>query len=413
MLAVVPPAVGFWLVAGNLAGVGPNRVHTLLVGSLLTLGAATMLSVVCGFRMTLYEGPAAAYLAAIAVLGSHGHGGPAGISGGLLVAGALVFLLALLRADRLMVRVLTPLVSTLFVLTVTVAVMPATLERAVGATHGLPGNASAWISSLTVVIVTLTLRRVRRLGPYSLLAALLAGTVVYFGLAGLPDTAIGGGLAAPGILPWGAPSVGAGVAIPFALAGALAAFNTVATGGVVAAAERPTLTGRALAPSAARRALLSNAATQAVGALVGNLVGTVSRLDSLGIVRLIGNPRRRPLVLAGAAITALAFVTPVVDLAVAIPLSVSAALLAVILAVIIAGALQTIVRQPKRTIAFVAVPALAPTAAWVVVGSSLSPDWQLVANPLLWGVLLSVSLERIVGRRASPAPVLLASQDGA
>jgi len=142
-------------------------------------------------------------------------------------------------------------------------------------------------------------------------------------------------------------------------------------------------------------------------------VGTVSRLDSLGIVRLIGNPRRRPLVLAGAAITALAFVTPVVDLAVAIPLSVSAALLAVILAVIIAGALQTIVRQPKRTIAFVAVPALAPTAAWVVVGSSLSPDWQLVANPLLWGVLLSVSLERIVGRRASPAPVLLASQDGA
>lgn len=62
------------------------------------------------------------------------------------------------------------------------------------------------------------------------------------------------------------------------------------------------------------------------------------------------------------------------------------------------GALQTVVRQPLRTIMLVAVPALVPTALWIAIGSSLPPDWQLVANPLLRGVLLSVVLERIVGR---------------
>src|SRR3954463_959602 len=34
-LAVVPSALGFWLVAGSLAGVTPGQVHVLIVGSLL------------------------------------------------------------------------------------------------------------------------------------------------------------------------------------------------------------------------------------------------------------------------------------------------------------------------------------------------------------------------------------------
>ncbi len=135
---------------------------------------------------------------------------------------------------------------------------------------------------------------------------------------------------------------------------------------------------------------------QAGGALLGNVVGTVSRLDSLGIVRLLRNPRRTPLVLAGAFIAVLALVRPVVDLAAAIPLSVSAALLGVILGVILAGMLRTVLREPRRTIMLVAVPSLVPTAVWIVIGSSLPPDWQLVVNPLFWGVVLAVVLERLV-----------------
>src|SRR5947209_5698675 len=64
MVAVVPAAMGFWLVAGSLAGIAPSQVSTLISASLLGLGLGTLLQVGFGFRLPMYEGPAAAYLAA-------------------------------------------------------------------------------------------------------------------------------------------------------------------------------------------------------------------------------------------------------------------------------------------------------------------------------------------------------------
>src|SRR5690348_8995428 len=166
MVAVVPAAMGFWLVAGSLAGVAPSQVSTLVSASLLGLGIGTLLQVGLGFRLPMYEGPAAAYLAAITVVTAEGRHSLGAITGGLIAAGAFVALLGALGADRLIARAFTPLVANVFVLTVTLALIPATVERAVGATHGLPGHGPAWAATLVVVAVTLLLRRVRSLVPY-------------------------------------------------------------------------------------------------------------------------------------------------------------------------------------------------------------------------------------------------------
>jgi xanthine/uracil permease len=390
-LAIVPSALGFWLVAGSLAGVTPGRVHVLIVGSMLGLAVATLLQVVLGFRLPMYEGPASAYLAAIAVVTAHGAHGLGGITGGLLAAGAGVALMAVLRVDRLMARAFTPLVANIFVLTVTLAVIPATYKRAIGATHGLPGSSTAWVSTLVVVGIVLALRRIPRLSPYSLAVALLAGTGVHLALAGVPSVDTSGGLEAPSLLPWGSPDLGFGVVIPFLLAGALAAFNTIASGRVVALEHAQHARG-----DASGRAFLMHGAAQAAGAVVGNVVGTVSRLDSIGISRLLGNPRRAPLVIAALLVGALAFVRPVVALATALPLSVSAALLAIVLTVVLAQALRNAFGEPPRVLAFVVLPSLAPSLVWIGVSNSLSPTAQLVANPMLWGVVLGVVLQRIV-----------------
>ncbi|MBV8956954.1 MAG: purine/pyrimidine permease, partial [Solirubrobacterales bacterium] len=231
--AIVPAAMGFWLVAGSLAGVPHARIHTLLAGALLALGLATLLQVGLGFRLPMYEGPASAYLAAIGVVAGAGHHGLGAITGGLLAAGIFVAGLGVLRVDRLMVRFFTPLVARVFPLVVILAVLPATLERAVGATHGLPGSASAWAATLVVVGTVLAMRRLSRLTPYVMLCALVAGTGIYFVLDGVPHSQVAGGLAGPPLLPWGAPNVQAGVVFPFVLAGALAALNTIASGTVM------------------------------------------------------------------------------------------------------------------------------------------------------------------------------------
>ena len=178
----------------------------------------------------MYEGPSSAYLAAITVITANHHHGLTGVTGGLLGAGVFVCFLAVVRVDRLMMRVFTPLVANVFVLVVTIAVVPATLERMIGSTHGFhDGNVDALVESFVVVVTILLVRSIPRLTPYSLLAGLLAGTAVQFALAGVPDTNLSGGLVAPTILPWGSPDISAGVLITFALAGTLAAFNTIAS----------------------------------------------------------------------------------------------------------------------------------------------------------------------------------------
>jgi xanthine/uracil permease len=393
MVAVVPAAMGFWLVAGSLAGVAPAQVSTLISASLLGLALGTLLQVVFGFRLPMYEGPAAAYLASITVVTAEGHHSLGAITGGLIAAGVFVALLGVVGADRLIAKAFTPLVANVFVLTVTSALMPATLERAVGATGGLPGKGAAWAATAAVVTVAIALRRVPRLVPYSLFGALVAGTGVYVALAGAPEVKLGAGVAPPGLLPWGAPRTSAAVVIPFLLAGALAAFNTVASGKVVSLAH-----ALPVGAGAQRRSFLMHGAAQVGGGMFGNLVGTVSRIDSIGIAQLLDHRGRAPLVLCGILVGALGFATPFVGIAAALPLSVSAALLAVLLSLILVHATRGIAREPRDVVMRVVVPAMIPTVVWIAVGSSLPPTVQLVANPMLWGVLIAMVLERVARR---------------
>ncbi len=397
MVAVVPAAVGFWRVGGSLAGIGTAQVATMVAASLLALGIATLLQVALGLRLPVYEGPAAAYLAAITVITAEGQHSLGAITGGLIAAGSFVALLGVLGADRLIAKAFTPLVANVFVLTVTLALIPDSVERAIGATGGLPGRGAAWAGSAMVVVVAIACRRVRRLIPYSLLAALVLGTATYLAVAGTPHVHLGGTLSAPALLPWGRPRLNAEVVIPFLLAGALAAFNTVATGRVASIAH-----DLELGAPAQRRSFVAHGASQAGTAVFGNLVGTVSRVDSVGIARLLGHRGRTPLLLCGVLVGGLAFVRPFVQLVAALPLSVSAALLVVLLALILFHAASGIAAEPAAVVAAVVVPAMLPTLVWITVGSSLPPTVQLLANPMLWGVLLAMVLERIVvARRAS------------
>jgi hypothetical protein len=103
--------------------------------------------------------------------------------------------------------------------------------------------------------------------------------------------------------------------------------------------------------------------------------------------------------LCGILVGALAFVTPFVGVAAALPLSVSAALLAVLLSLILVHAARGIAHEPRTVVARVVVPAMIPTAVWIAVGTSLPPTVQLLANPMLWGVLVAMALERIVTPR--------------
>ena len=132
--------------------------------------------------------------------------------------------------------------------------------------------------------------------------------------------------------------------------------------------------------------------------MLGNVLGTVGRLDSLPIAGLLGTHRRAPLALAALMIFALAFVGPFLGLVAALPLQVSATLLAFMLGTMIVTTLRRLwpLGRPARIIA---AAALVPAVAWAPLQSSLSATAQLVANPMLWGVAIGLTLEWAFARR--------------
>lgn len=398
MLAIVPQAFGFWLVAGSTAGVhGPEQTRTFLIAAMLMLGAATLAQVVAGYRIMLYEGPASAYLAAVIVAAGAGHG-LAAIDGGLLVAGALTALLGLLGLDRLIRRYFTPLTGMIFVLVVTVAVVPTTLERAFATSDAHPvGTVAGWTAGLTVLVIGVLLQRRRSLRPYALLGALIAGTLVEIAVGGVPAADLSGGVAPPPILPWGPLEFSLGSILPFIVAAALIAFNTVAAVEVsseMLGVEKPS--------HAAARGLVVNGVAQGIGAIFGNVLGSVSRLDSVPIVQLIGNRRRAALGLAAIIVMALSFVEPFIGLVAALPLNVSAAMLALMLGSMIVQTARRLWPLGPRA-RWIAAAALAPSVAWTPLQHSLSAAGQLLGNPMLWGVLIGLTLEHTLARRTAPA----------
>jgi xanthine/uracil permease len=404
VVVIVPPSFGFWLVAGDLAGVAESQRQTLILSSLIGLGLATLVQVTVGYRMPVFEGPASTYLAAVAVVAAGGAAGrPEAITGGLIAAGVVVFAFGVLGVDRLLRRIFTPPVVTAFLLIVVLTVVPATVDRAIGHSQAHPwGVAVAWISSLVVIVVGVGGQAIPRLRSYCLLAALVMGTAVYAAIDGLPDPAAGaGGWPTPAFFPWGAPELSVAIVAPFVVAGILASFNTIASVNVMAQTIQ-----KAPGPGAERRALLSHGATQGVAASFGNVLGNVPRLDSSGIVRILGNPRPRALAIAAAAIVVLAFIGPAVAALARLPIPVSAALVAVVLGIMVRQSLREAATFGARRRWLVLAPAVAPTIVWLVVSDELSETVQLIANPMLIGVALAVVLDRLVGREPAPGGLI-------
>lgn len=363
---------------------------------MLTVGIASLLQAIGGYRMTMYEGPAAAYLAAVAAVATGGDDVLPEISGGLLAGAALVVVLGIVRADRIIRPWFTPLVTVAFLLMVCVMVIPAGLGRAIDRGADAPaGTPAGWATLAVVVVVALGARRVAALGLYALLLALVAGTGASAILAAPPSPAIRGGFTAPELLPWGPPDFGAWTVAPFLVAGALAAVNAVGAIGVGSAQPGPPPVG------AHRRGLLVNGGANVAGAALGNVIGTVPRMDSLAIAQLLGNGRRLALVLAAAGFVMLGFWRPFTAAIAALPLTVTAALLVLILATLVVHGLRTAAAFSRRERWLVLVPALAPTAVWLAVAPALGPTGQLLLNPLAWGVLLAVGLERRLARSAT------------
>ena len=392
MVAVIPAAVGFWLVAGNLAGVRGSDEPRLLAASLLAMGLAILGQVLLGYRTPMFEGPAGAYLAAIAVVVAERTAtSPAEITTGTLLGGAVAVAMGLTGAHRWLRALLTPAVATAFLLITVATVLPAAASRALDLSGTTPfGRWPAVAATMTVLVCAEAASRRQALKPYSLLLALGAGTLAYLAVVGhvpRPEPVAWG---LPHLLPWGAPRFEVAILGPFVLAGLLGSFNAIATAQAVmpADAEADSRPGR--------RGLVAHGASVIVGGLLGSVLANVPRLDSVGIVQVIGNRGLRPLMVAACGTMAVACCPPAIALVASVPASVPASLALVVLISMLRSGSGAIRALPSVQRRYVLVPALLPAVVWLLLGGLL-PAWSsLLTNPLAAGVVLAVVADRCV-----------------
>jgi xanthine/uracil permease len=394
-IIIVPGAFGFWIVAGDMVGVPAADQRTFVVSALLAMAVMTLFQVVAGCRMPVFEGPASTYLSALAIVATAAGGvSLASITGGLLVGGAVVLTIGVLQIHRPLERWFTSFIGAVFLIIVCLMVLPDGFDRAIGRSDDAPlGTHEAWLTSAIVMLLAGLGRRIPAFRPFSLFAAMVLGGATYFALAGFPDVDFDWSVTAPPVMPWGAPEFEASVIVPFVVAALLVALNAIASVRVSAMSR-----GEEPDPVDSRRALVVHGVTQMGGASFGNVLGNVPRLDSVAIVEMVDNPRRSALALAAVSVILLACWGPFVTVVALVPVPLSAALLVMILGLLVISGMREVLTRGRRGVVLVLVCAVAPTLVWLVVRNDLSEQAQLVANPLLLGIVAAIVLEQRYAR---------------
>jgi xanthine/uracil permease len=390
MAIIVPPSLGMWVFGATLVGLPASSMGRVLAGAFLAVGLSTLLQLALGWRVPVFEGPASIHLATVVVIAAtKGGTAPiAEITGGLLVAGAVVFVLGAIGADRVLIRIFTPAATATFVLALVVVLAPDATAQAIGRSNAHPvGTAAAWFV-LVVAVVAGALAYLRaRLRPFALLIALIAGVGARF-IMGWPTTVpLGSGWTFPHfVAAW--PRFTFAATVPFALAGVAAAFNVVGSLSAMSSVE----TGEVGRP---RHGLVMNGLIQGIQSGLVGFVGTVGHLESASVVRMIGHGGRRSLAIAAAGLVALSFVDPVVRALATIPAHISGTLLLVLMLVLCVVGIEIVRSLPRLVRWGVVVPALVPAVWWVVFRPSTG-GFGAALNPMVLAVAVALVAERLV-----------------
>lgn len=407
---IVPPSLGMWVFGAALIGLSPSSLGRVLAGAFLATGLATLLQLAFGWRVSVFEGPASIHLATLVIVAASqgGSASPGVVMGGLLVAGAVVLLLGITGADRLLGRIFSPAATAAFVLALVIILLPEAGSQAVNRSIGPPvGTGDAWLVLLVALGAGSVAYLRRKLRPFALLVALVAAVGAQL-LMGWPAS---GGLDPGWTIPtpfvWGIPRFSLAASLPFALAGLAAALNVVGSVSAMSSVDR------ASAPGRYRQGLLVNGLVQGVHSAFVGFIGTVGHLESASVVRMLGRDGRRSLAMAAAGLVMLSFVDPAIRVMATIPAHISGTLL--LLLVLVLGVVGTeIALSCSAQVRWLVIgPALVPPLWWVV----SPPSGQGITaflNPMVLAIVVAVAAERLLRSfLKAPAETVSASDDGA
>ncbi|WP_152443124.1 uracil/xanthine transporter [Bacillus sp. THAF10] len=396
------------LSVGAAFDVAPEVARTMLSASLLFTGLACIFQGWMGHRYPLMEGHSGLLWGVMLNLGITAQslgmsftqiGG--GVATGLLLAGALTMIMALLGWTKVLPRIFTPMVMTVYLYLLTFQLMMVFFQGMLGVTDD--GGMNVQVSLLSVALVifvsVLKIKAPRAVGNFSILIGIVVGWILYALL--FPD----GGQEAPAaefafaLFPLGAPNLEYGIIAVTFFAGLMNLSNTIAS--VQAAA---TLYGETAGAGQFRNSFFLTGLFSVFASLFG-LVPYTPFTSTIGFLQSTRILERRPFFIGGALLAVIGLVPPLTSFLVTMPMTVGNAVLFVAYLQLFGTAYASLngAEFNSDTIFRLAMPVLLGVCLMNTSPSVFSPLPVLlqpfVANGLIMGVLLSIVLEKVTNWR--------------
>lgn len=401
-------AVALPVVLGQMYHLSGDEVAGLMQRTFFVVGLTSFIQGFWGHRLPIADGPAGSWLGVFVILGNVAIQQGQDLlktlqilQGGMLVAGLLLFVFGITGMIQRMLSFFTPLVTGSFLLLLAIQLSGVFLKGMIGVhaeTEQIDEVTALIAFGVFLIVMGLSVRGRGWIKSYAVLIGILAGWVAFYAAGkGAAPTITNSGVQLPELLAWGWPQWNQGMAVSAVLLSFILVSNTVAAVSAVGQAvhhhDEPDY-----------KALNRGGWAGGVAHMICSVFSTVGIVPlpvSAGFIRLTGQNRMRPFLIACVLLSCIALIPSVISYFALLPGPVAYAALMASFVQLMGIGLHAVLRdsldQRKITILGTAlllgvgVMFLPPT----VFQDSPSVIQYVFGNGLLVGTTIVMVLERI------------------
>ncbi|OXM88272.1 purine/pyrimidine permease [Paenibacillus rigui] len=397
------------VVIGQVFQLTTQEVSELMQRTIFVVGLSGFIQSWLGHRLPIAEGPAGSWVSVFVIFadmavrqGQSVRGTLQLLEGGLLVAGAILFVLGITGLMQRLLALFTPLVTGSFLLILAIQLSGVFLKGMLGISgQSLRVDyASVWISfGVFILVILLSTAGKGWMKSYAVFIGIMAGwaaaVIAGYGV-GHPSDA-GSWLRLPMPLAWGTPRLDSSVVITTALFTLTLVSNTIAAVAGV---------GQAVGEEAAADANRVNRGGWAGGlthmlCAVFSTVGIVPLPVTAGFIQLTGQRKTRPFLIACALLAFVALFPSAVGYLALLPGPVAYGAMMVTFVQMMGIAMRSLVKEPldERRLTILGITLIYGVGSMFLPAAALNniPVFvqYVINNGLLVGTLLVIILERI------------------
>ncbi|RKP50153.1 xanthine permease [Cohnella endophytica] len=327
-------SVALPIVIGGIFHFSQDEVASLMQRTFFVVGISSMLQAVLGHRFPIVDGPAGSWVSVfIMMAGMAANQGQSPkealqlLEGGLLLAGALLFALGIFGLFYKLLNLFTPLVTNTFLFLLSLQLSGVFLKGMFGLKEDQGSvDYGTILISLTVfgAVVFLNIKGKGWTRSYAVLLGIVGGwalqALAYGGVADTgsnPDAWI----KLPDIGAWGIPELNPGMALTATLFTLILVSNLVAA---ISATQQAVPRKEPAGKDVYNRSSMIGGISHGLSALF-SAIGIVPLPTTASFIRMTGQTRRMPFILACLALSAIAIVPSIVHFLAQLPTSVASA----------------------------------------------------------------------------------------